>query len=63
MNSAYYQSFDTVNRFINFAVNLGKNGERRRDLHGHLRVPDPLRRHQESLCDHLRRGAHRPKGP
>lgn len=27
LNSAYYQSFDTVNRFINFAVNLGKNGE------------------------------------
>jgi len=27
LNSAYYQAFDTVNRFINFAVNLGKNGE------------------------------------
>jgi len=27
LNSAYYQSFDTINRFINFAVNLGKNGE------------------------------------
>ena len=27
LNSAYYQSFDTVNRFINFAVNLGKYGE------------------------------------
>jgi serralysin len=27
LNSAYYQSFDTVNRFINFSVNLGKNGE------------------------------------
>jgi len=27
LNSAYYQSFDTINRFINFSVNLGKNGE------------------------------------
>ena len=27
LNSAYYQTFDVVNRFINFAVNLGKNGE------------------------------------
>ncbi|WP_304441769.1 M10 family metallopeptidase [Caulobacter sp. FWC2] len=27
LNGAYYQSFDTVNRFINFSVNLGKNGE------------------------------------
>jgi len=27
LNSAYYAQFNTVNRFINFAVNLGKNGE------------------------------------
>ncbi len=27
LNSAYYAKFDTVNRYINFAVNLGKNGE------------------------------------
>ncbi|RRN65440.1 hypothetical protein [Caulobacter sp. 602-1] len=27
LNSAYYATFDTVNRYINFAVNLGKNGE------------------------------------
>ena len=27
LNSAYYQSFNTDNRYINFAVNLGKNGE------------------------------------
>jgi len=27
LNSAYYGQFDTINRFINFAVNLGKNGE------------------------------------
>lgn len=27
LNSAYYAEFDTVNRYINFAVNLGKNGE------------------------------------
>jgi len=27
LNSAYYAQFDTVNRYINFAVNLGKNGE------------------------------------
>lgn len=27
LNSAYYQSFDTVNRFINFSVSLGKIGE------------------------------------
>jgi serralysin len=26
-NSAYYSQFNTVNRYINFAVNLGKNGE------------------------------------
>ncbi len=29
LNSAYYAQFDTVNRYINFAVNLGKNGEGR----------------------------------
>jgi len=27
LNSAYYQSFNTDNRYINFAVNLGKGGE------------------------------------
>jgi Ca2+-binding RTX toxin-like protein len=27
LNSAYYAQFNTVNRYINFAVNLGKNGE------------------------------------
>lgn len=27
LNSTYYQSFSIENRFINFAVNLGKNGE------------------------------------
>jgi Ca2+-binding RTX toxin-like protein len=27
LNSAYYSQFNTVNRYINFAVNLGKNGE------------------------------------
>lgn len=27
LNSAYYQSFNSDNRYINFAVNLGKNGE------------------------------------
>jgi len=27
LNSAYYQSFNTENRYINFAVNLGKVGE------------------------------------
>ncbi|WP_143324432.1 matrixin family metalloprotease [Caulobacter sp. FWC2] len=27
LNSVYYAQFDTVNRYINFAVNLGKNGE------------------------------------
>ena len=27
LNSAYYAQFDTINRYINFAVNLGKNGE------------------------------------
>jgi serralysin len=27
LNSAYYQSFSTENRFINFAVNLGKLGD------------------------------------
>jgi Ca2+-binding RTX toxin-like protein len=27
LNSAYYQSFNTENRYINFAVNLGKFGE------------------------------------
>ncbi|USQ95170.1 protease SapA [Caulobacter sp. RL271] len=27
LNSAYYQSFNDANRYINFAVNLGKNGE------------------------------------
>ena len=27
LNSAYYAKFDTVNRYINFSVNLGKNGE------------------------------------
>lgn len=27
LNSAYYQSFSLENRYINFAVNLGKNGE------------------------------------
>ncbi|RRN62598.1 calcium-binding protein [Caulobacter sp. 602-1] len=27
LNSAYYAEFNTVNRYINFAVNLGKNGE------------------------------------
>lgn len=27
LNSAYYTSFNVVNRYINFAVNLGKNGE------------------------------------
>ncbi|USQ97609.1 hypothetical protein [Caulobacter sp. RL271] len=27
LNSAYYAQFDTVNRYINFAVNLGKNGD------------------------------------
>lgn len=27
LNNAYYQTFDIINRFINFAVNLGKNGE------------------------------------
>jgi hypothetical protein len=26
LNSAYYQSFSSENRFINFSVNLGKNG-------------------------------------
>jgi serralysin len=29
LNSAYYQSFNLENRFINFAVNLGKAGEGR----------------------------------
>ena len=27
LNSAYYAQFDVINRYINFAVNLGKNGE------------------------------------
>ena len=27
LNSAYYAQFDTINRYINFAVNLGRNGE------------------------------------
>lgn len=27
LNGVYYQTFDLINRFINFAVNLGKNGE------------------------------------
>ncbi|HWU81762.1 MAG TPA: alkaline metalloproteinase, partial [Caulobacter sp.] len=27
LNSAYYQAFNLENRYINFAVNLGKNGE------------------------------------
>ncbi len=27
LNSAYYAKFDVINRYINFAVNLGKNGE------------------------------------
>jgi Ca2+-binding RTX toxin-like protein len=27
LNSAYYAQFDTVNRYINFAVNLGTNGD------------------------------------
>jgi hypothetical protein len=27
LNSDYYAQFNTVNRYINFAVNLGKNGE------------------------------------
>jgi hypothetical protein len=27
LNSAYYQSFNSDNRYINFSVNLGKNGE------------------------------------
>jgi Ca2+-binding RTX toxin-like protein len=27
LNSSYYAQFDTVNRYINFSVNLGKNGE------------------------------------
>lgn len=27
LNSTYYQSFNSDNRYINFAVNLGKNGE------------------------------------
>ncbi|HWT52135.1 MAG TPA: hypothetical protein VN113_08140, partial [Caulobacter sp.] len=27
LNSAYYAQFNTVNRYINFAVNLGKGGE------------------------------------
>jgi Ca2+-binding RTX toxin-like protein len=27
LNSSYYAQFDTVNRYINFAVNLGKNSE------------------------------------
>ncbi|WP_184722663.1 M10 family metallopeptidase C-terminal domain-containing protein [Caulobacter sp.] len=27
LNSAYYDGFNTVNRYINFAMNLGKNGE------------------------------------
>jgi hypothetical protein len=27
LNSAYYQSFNLENRYINFAVNLGKSGE------------------------------------
>ena len=27
LNSAYYQSFNLENRYINFAVNLGKLGE------------------------------------
>jgi len=27
LNSAYYQTFNAENRYINFAVNLGKNGE------------------------------------
>jgi len=29
LNSPYYWQFDTVNRYINFSVNLGKNGEAR----------------------------------
>ena len=29
INSAYYQSFDIINRFINFAVNVGAGGEGR----------------------------------
>ncbi|PIB93778.1 calcium-binding protein [Caulobacter sp. FWC2] len=29
LNSAYYAPFDAVNRYINFAMNLGKNGEGR----------------------------------
>jgi hypothetical protein len=29
LNSAYYQDFNLENRYINFAVNLGKNGEGR----------------------------------
>jgi hypothetical protein len=32
LNSAYYAQFDTTNRYINFAVNLIKNGEGRADF-------------------------------
>jgi hypothetical protein len=32
LNSAYYQHFNMENRYINFAVNLGKSGEGRADF-------------------------------
>jgi hypothetical protein len=35
INSAYYQSFNLENRYINFAVNLGKGGEGRANFESH----------------------------
>ncbi|HEY8616169.1 M10 family metallopeptidase [Phenylobacterium sp.] len=47
INSAYYQSFNFENRYINFAVNLGKYGEGRADFlaeYGALTLADATRK-------------------
>ncbi|MGH1560733.1 hypothetical protein ACRAWD_29830 [Caulobacter segnis] len=57
LNSAYYQSFNLENRYINFAVNLGRNGEAQARVRWRSTVVAVARRgHARGLCDDLRRG-------
>jgi Ca2+-binding RTX toxin-like protein len=52
LNAAYYQSFSMENRYINFAVNLGKAGEGRAQFeaqYGSLNLFDATRKAYEAI--------------
>ena len=52
LNSAYYATFDIVNRYINFAVNLGKNGEAKesfKQAYGNLTLLEATKEAYETI--------------